>query len=39
MDCRITDTESTQLLPETDKTQPLIDDSAETELMETDNWN
>ena len=36
MDCRITDTESTQLLPETDKTQPLIDDSAETELMETD---
>ena len=35
MDCRITDTESTQLLPETDKTQPLIYDSVETELMDT----
>lgn len=35
MDSSITDTESTQLLPETDKTQPLIYDSAETELMDT----
>lgn len=35
MDSSITDTESTQLLPKTDKTQPLIYDSAETELMDT----
>lgn len=35
MNRSITDTESTQLLPETDKTQPLIYSSAETELMDT----
>lgn len=34
MDSSITDTESTQLLPETDKTLPLIYDSAETELID-----
>ena len=32
----VTESESTQLLPEMDKTLPFIYDSAETELMETD---